>query len=56
MKENQITHWWANFSLKTGLSCFTSISLIGEREREREREVGIRRVGEMHALSGKMIC
>lgn len=52
MKENQITHWWANFSLKTGLSCFTSISL----KREREREVGIRRVGEMHALSGKMIC
>lgn len=32
------THWWANFALKTWLSCFTSISLIRETEREGEGE------------------
>lgn len=43
-KKNQITHWWANFSLKTRLSGFTSISLIREREREKvggERDIYI---------------
>lgn len=33
MKGSKITHMWADFSLKTGLSGFTSVSLIRERER-----------------------
>lgn len=32
MKGSKITHMWADFSLKTGLSGFTSVSLIRERE------------------------
>lgn len=31
MKGSKITHMWADFSLKTGLSGFTSVSLIRER-------------------------
>lgn len=30
-KEDERTHWWANFSLKTRLSWLTSISLIREK-------------------------
>ena len=35
MKGGKITHMWADFSLKTGLSGFTSVSLIRERERRK---------------------
>lgn len=50
MKGSKITHMWADFSLKTGLSGFTSVSLIREREGGgywRLREAHIIREGDL---------